>query len=258
MADTTGYVICTAPRSGSTLLCRMLAATGVAGDPESLFHRPSLDDWAKRIGVARAPDASDAEFAREIFRAAIETGRGDTPVFAFRQQPHALRFLCDTLRELIPEAKTDAARLARVFGPLRYVHLMRDDKLAQAVSLVIAEQSGLWHRNADGSDYERLAPPKEPVFDPDAIAAAIEDFVIHDRKWNLWFAANDIEPYRLGYEDLIAAPEAELSRLLAWLDLDSSRAQGVQPPLARLADDVNRDWMDRYIAESRVDGRNER
>lgn len=34
------YVICTAPRSGSTLLCRMLGATGIAGQPVRISTSP--------------------------------------------------------------------------------------------------------------------------------------------------------------------------------------------------------------------------
>ena len=39
------YIICTSPRSGNTLLCKLLAATNVAGVPGSHFHVPSLEGW---------------------------------------------------------------------------------------------------------------------------------------------------------------------------------------------------------------------
>ena len=42
MAKYESYVLCTSPRSGSTLLCKLLAATGVAGNPDSYFHRPAV------------------------------------------------------------------------------------------------------------------------------------------------------------------------------------------------------------------------
>ena len=34
----TSYLVCATPRSGSTLLCKTLAETGVAGDPEEFFE----------------------------------------------------------------------------------------------------------------------------------------------------------------------------------------------------------------------------
>jgi LPS sulfotransferase NodH len=33
------YLVCGTPRSGTSLLCRLLAATGVAGRPEEYFWR---------------------------------------------------------------------------------------------------------------------------------------------------------------------------------------------------------------------------
>ncbi|MBT6203829.1 MAG: sulfotransferase, partial [Rhodospirillaceae bacterium] len=44
MARYQSYVICTSPRSGSTLLCSLLAATGLAGNPCSHFHDPSISE----------------------------------------------------------------------------------------------------------------------------------------------------------------------------------------------------------------------
>ena len=40
----------------------------------------------------------------------------------------------------------------------RYLHLSREDKLAQAVSDLKAEQSGLWHVFTDGSERETTDP----------------------------------------------------------------------------------------------------
>ena len=46
-----GYLICATPRTGSTLLCGLLASTGVAGNPELYFRvRRSGEGW--RCGIA--------------------------------------------------------------------------------------------------------------------------------------------------------------------------------------------------------------
>jgi LPS sulfotransferase NodH len=46
------YLLCGTPRTGSTLLCNLLASTGVAGRPESYFREPDEPMWAKRFGVS--------------------------------------------------------------------------------------------------------------------------------------------------------------------------------------------------------------
>lgn len=55
MAKFHSYVICTSPRSGSTLLCNMLAATGVAGKPKSYFHQGPITDWLSYLNLEINP-----------------------------------------------------------------------------------------------------------------------------------------------------------------------------------------------------------
>ncbi|MGV2128890.1 Stf0 family sulfotransferase [Agrobacterium vitis] len=39
------YLIRTSSRSSSTLLCKLLAQTGIAGNPKSYLHREPISDW---------------------------------------------------------------------------------------------------------------------------------------------------------------------------------------------------------------------
>lgn len=235
-----GYLICTSPRSGSTLLCRMLAATGVAGRPASLFHRPDVGVWAAALGV---PDAGLAE----VVQAAVERGRGGTGVFGLRMQRQSFGFFVEQLGVLYP-GLGERARIERAFGPVLFVWLTRADKVAQAVSVVRATQSGLWHGGVDGSDVERTAPHREPVYDHAAIAAEVARFEGYDRDWQDWFAAEGIAPLRIGYDDLSADPQGAVAAVLGALGLDPGAAGDVVPDVRRLADDVSREWVARYRA----------
>ncbi len=154
------YVICTAPRSGSTLLCTLLQATGVAGNPGSHFHEPSVASWAGDHGVTPAPDENRRDLLARVFRAAQDTGRGRTGVFGLRLQRGSFDYFAGQLALLHPGPAGDAARMQAAFGPVLFIHLTREDKLAQAVSYVMATQTGLWHRAPDGRELERLSPPR--------------------------------------------------------------------------------------------------
>lgn len=244
-----GYIVCTSPRSGSTLLCRLLAATGIAGDPESLFFRPSLDDWETGLGLS-SEGATGRTRLSAILRAAIRAGCGRTPVFGLRQQRHGFDFLCGQLALFHPDATTDLDRLTRTFGPLRFIHLRRDDKLAQAVSYLKAQQTGLWHVAVDGSDWERTGPPQPPVYDIDRIRDCMRLFESYDRGWNAWFDAQGIVPLRVTYAELSAAPVATLARVLDALGLDPSAASGIAPEVRRMADATSTDWIARFQAET--------
>ncbi|MEM1431334.1 MAG: Stf0 family sulfotransferase [Pseudomonadota bacterium] len=243
------YMICTTPRSGSTLLCRMLAATGIAGQPDSHFHTPSLERWLTVFDIPSDRRETEQDARAAVFAAARRRGSGGAGPFGLRMQRGSFAFFIEQAGRLAPSAPNDLARIEAAFGHTAFVHLTRADKLGQAISRCIAEQSGLWHRNADGTELERSASPAEPVYDADAIARHIGELTSLDREWEEWFAAQRIEPLRLTYETLSARPQACLARVLSALGLDPSPASGVHPPVARLANATNAAWAARYRAE---------
>ncbi len=156
------YIICTTPRSGSTLLCNLLAETRVAGVPESYFHRPSVESWLQSQGLRRSDFVTEEDALTAVLESVRQAGAGGTGLFGLRLQRGSFDFFQQQLARLYPDAPDDVARIEAAFGPTLYVHLTRTDKLAQAISHVIAEQTGLWHRAADGSELERLSAPEAP------------------------------------------------------------------------------------------------
>lgn len=240
------YVLCTAPRSGSTLLCKLLAATGIAGNPGSHFHEPSLAEWLADHDLPEVPGRNERDTVATVFAAAIGRGRGGTPVFGLRLQRRSFAFFSEKLALLHPGPAGDAARMEAAFGRTLFIHLTRADKVDQAVSLVRAGQTGLWHRAADGSELERTAPPREPVYDGAAIAAAVAELTGYDREWAEWFDREGVSPLRLTYDALSADPAGTLTTVLEALGLPRAAALGVKPGTARLADATNRDWVERF------------
>lgn len=244
------YVICTAPRSGSTLLCSLLAATGVAGKPASYFHDPSIDEWFAELGLPPVPEKPERDRLDIILKAAIKAGRGSSRIFGLRLQAHGLGFLCQKLALLFPQAQGDAARFRRAFGPVLFIHLTRPDKVAQAVSYLKAEQTGLWHMAPDGSELERLSPPQEPAYDGARLKDIMTRMQAHDHDWSNWFAREGITPLHLSYDDLEIDPLSVLRRVLDALGLEPSAANDLQPGVRKLADQTSRDWAARFRAET--------
>jgi trehalose 2-sulfotransferase len=252
LAKYKSYVICTSPRSGSTLLCKLLAATGVAGNPDSYFHRPSISDWLADLGLAHDPSASDREVLQAVFRAAISKGTLGAGVFGLRLQRHSFDLFAEILAVLYPRRPNDITRFQAAFGRTLFVHLTRRDKVAQAVSYVKARQTGLWHARPDGTELERLSPPRNPLYDAREIRTCLDEMIAHDDKWEHWFAASGIDPLRITYEGLSADPTMTLRAILARLELETEAAENVDPAVAKLADDTNRDWAARFRSEQKI------
>ena len=252
MARYSSYVICTSPRSGSTLLCKLLAATGIAGNPASLFYRPALSDWLARLGLTPPESATEREMLETIFEGGIHKGRGDTAIFGLRQQRHGFEFLCEKLAILHPGDLSDSERFQRVFGTTLFIHLTRADKLAQAVSYLKAEQTGLWHLAPDGTELERTAPHRAPVYDGDAIRACVETMTDYDRAWEAWFEREAIAPLSLSYDDLSNDPQGTLRTVLIRLGLDPAAADEITPGVRKLADHTSQEWVARFRAENSV------
>ncbi len=240
-----GYIICGTPRTGSTLLCGLLKAHGL-GDPHSFYRRQNISEWAEGWGLPPRETLGEVAFQRAYLKAAISEGRGCTDVFGFRLMKETLAELSAILDRLFPGLPSDRARLERAFGPVVFLHLSRRDKLAQAISLVRAQQSGLWHRAPDGTEIERLAPPAPPAYDFARLSASLADLEAQDDGWHLWFGAEGITPLSLTYEAVAENPAAALARVCEALGRPAPDPAKVHPGTARLSDDVNEDWTTRY------------
>jgi trehalose 2-sulfotransferase len=249
VATFSSYIICTSPRSGSTLLCKLLAAAGVSGYPASYFHRPDISEWSADLNLVLEPNLSEEERLKAIFQAVIAEGTGDSGLFGLRLQRHSFAFFMEKLRVLYPGYDSDLQRVEAAFGRTLFIHLSRLDKVEQAVSCVKAEQTGLWHVAPDGTELERIGPAKDPIYDAASIRATYDEFTAFDLGWKQWFDDQGIEPLRITYTALSEDPVGCLRMILEALGVDASAANGVVPGVAKLADATNREWVRKFRAE---------
>jgi len=249
------YIICTSPRSGSTLLCKMLAATGKSGNPDSHFHNPSLSGWLQAFNLAKDNFASDHDAMSAVFDAARQRGTGNTGFFGLRLQRGSFDFFMQQAGILHPGLNSDIERIEAAFGRTLFIYLTRANKLNQAISRIKATQTGLWHRAADGTELERLSPPQDPVYDADEIARRLAELAELDDAWKVWFDQEKLQPMQITYDELSKGPSGVLANILDQLGLDRELALGISPPVAKLADATNQTWAERFLAERDKDQR---
>jgi LPS sulfotransferase NodH len=247
------YVVCATQRSGSTLLCKTLGSTGVAGRPEEYFERlrhsglprepreyfegtadPSILELLAptRTGTA---DADDFELPRCL-------AEGTTPNGVFGAKL-MWGYFGDFLARLgaTPDGPAVEA-LTAWFGPPAWVHVTRADKVAQAVSLWRALQTRAWNA-AD-------APQAEPVYHAGAIAHLRDQLIAQDAAWRAWFTAKDLRPHVVEHERFAADHAATLGGVLAHLGLEVEHIP--DPPMHRQGDERSDRWVTRFNDEKEL------
>jgi LPS sulfotransferase NodH len=235
------YLICATPRTGSSLLCGLLDSTGVAGHPESWFRRQGEREFAARWGIA---DPSDGTFGYAgYFQAAVAAGSTANGVFAARIMWGTMDEVTAHLAPVYPgHAGSAAGLLSAAFGRTRFVYLRRGDVVAQAVSLLRAEQTGVWFETAD----DRQEPVAQPGFDFGQVRDLVRQVKEDNASWEAWFAAEGIQPCRVLYEELDADPIGIASGVLGFLGLDLPEGREITVRHKRLADELNAQWIESY------------
>jgi LPS sulfotransferase NodH len=150
---------------------------------------------------------------------------------------------------MFPGVPSDTFRFEQAFGRVQYIYLSRADKVAQAVSLIKAEQSGLWHMAPDGTEIERLSAPQELHYDFERIHGEVSALEAFDRGWEKWFEQQQVDPLRIDYESLSDDPAGVLINICKTLGVKEPDAQLINPGLARLSDHISLEWIGRYKAD---------
>ncbi len=225
------------------MCCDLLKATGIAGRPNSFFRPQSIKNFCDWWGV---PHTSITTFDQAYIDTVLRCGSDGTGCFGMRMMFSNMDCLQSRLRQLFPEPRSDKARLEAAFGSLRFIHLNRTDKVAQAVSYLQAEQSGLWHKHADGRTREQIDAVGLPGYDFENLSAKYELLCKERDDWSTWFAANKISALSIAYEELSIDPQNTLRKMLSFIGLSQTAADAAKADTTRLANATSQAWADRF------------
>lgn len=243
-------LVCTHPRSGSTLLGEALYFDGGLGCPLEYFHAGFRPSFSRRWGacdfdslsaaVRRHRTTPDGTLGVKLFWRDIEeiAREADPALERFANVPP-----CDVPADYYAAL---AAHVARLFPDPSFVHLWREDKLRQAVSAVLAVETGRW-RSIPGTP-DTMVPATAP-FDVERIERMMSysDFC-HGHFRNL-FAAMGAMPHGVTYEALTADYAASVRAVLRHLGSD---AEPQAPRMRRQADGTSEAMVVRYLRERAV------
>jgi LPS sulfotransferase NodH len=237
------YLVCATQRSGSTLLCRALQSTGVAGRPEEYFEArpatgrpPTPQDYGVSLNAhpPSPPYSSlDGLTYPEHIERTLRLGTTPNGVFGAKVMYSQLADIAELAAPLeFPEFLREEPR---------YVRVTRTDRVSQAVSLWTALQTQAWAA-------AHKAPEDVARYDFDSIKHLVGWFDEQERGWDRWFEGR--RPLALTYDEIAGDLKDAVRRVLVHLGLDPAPADSVQPPMERQADERSQDWVDRYRAEA--------
>jgi LPS sulfotransferase NodH len=215
------YLICSAPRAGTHFLAHLLWSTGALGSPSEYFLSSLIPVWNKRFGV----DCYSAAFKEIVTRRTSPNGWFGAALHW--EQLETMK------RTKIPES------ICNIEG---FVFLSREDRLAQAISLEIAIQTGRWI-SLDSKRRDAV-----PVYD----RAAIDRHLLEiDQQLEAWrqFRQELAQPWiQLSYESVVEAPQSAVDQVAAMLGIDTPTTIG-SIPIEIQSTALNKRWRDWYLTE---------
>jgi LPS sulfotransferase NodH len=205
--------------------------TGRLGWPREFFN-PTMTRQNITSGAASPPRAQRRGERPVAWRCEVLRTVGTTPngVASTKMFPDHLRWMA---REI---------RIADWFPELRWIHFRREDKLAQAISAAIAEQTKVWQG-------EPAAQAAEPVFSVERIDALLGFLLRSEAMWTGYFLRNRIDPLRLTYEETDRDPAASVQRIAAHLRVTLDSPPEIETPYVRQRTSLNEKWRERYLSE---------
>jgi LPS sulfotransferase NodH len=244
------YLLCTVPRSGSWLLADLLEQTDLAGRPEEYFRSDHRVQWSKEWGIpVKGP------YSRYVEAALANTVTGNG-VFGAKTHWYQFEWFTGELRALpgADPAATDEALIEQWLPRPHYVHLHREDTVRQAISYYLATYSDMWFRLAEedeGGGAPRFIRPLPMPEEPDwGHVRFLENAVIaHERRWAEFFARSGVVPLEVRYEDLVAARDKSVRRVLDFIGVALPPDAVLPPPrLKKQATDVTERLAEEYRA----------
>ncbi len=132
--------------------------------------------------------------------------------------------------------------LDQIINRSRFILIERSDKLAQAISHLIAFQTGRFMSTMSGSEAQ-----KEPVFDAEKLDDIIFNITNEYRDFALFFARNGIVPAQVIYEQMVADPAKTLAFVGSVIGFPDLEIKPGQMRLDRQAGRLNEEWRQKYL-----------
>lgn len=213
-------IIASTPRCGSHMLGHALHRTGCFGFPLEYTQPSNLAEWRRRL-------AGCDDVLTEIQR------RRTSPNGVFGIKIHYSHV----------SGYGGFQHVMRRFPDAYYMFLFRRDVLKQAVSLSIAQQTGVW--------ISGQAPSGTTVeYDFDRINKCMRRVLLENAGWRYLFAAHGCRTMELEFDEVRDDIGAAVTRIGSFMDVSVDAEQIPADPVTKKQGvDINKAWAERFLKD---------
>lgn len=234
-------VLCATQRCGSTMIAEDMRNTGVLGNPEEWFipwDAEKMDiDWSQTL------------------KSLVRRATGDNGICAVKVMANQLFDVEECLKSVLrPPPGPRFFRFHKIFEDAVWVHLVRHDTVAQAVSRVMSRQTGINHATANADDDHfagNLMRGYNPSYNADAkydydeLLREVTAIILENLAWTNFFVNFSIAPITIRHEEVVN------DESMLYLDRLSSAVRLPKPEkrhrkLVKMGNERNSEWIKRF------------
>lgn len=242
------YRIWFTQRSGSTLLCKSLESTNVAGRPGEFFNITSDSSFCQHYQVNNYTALKEKLWL---------LGSTDNRVFGIKHSLHRTiynRLFSEILRlrNINDKHPNHQTIWADLFPNCKHIYLTRRNKIRQAVSWWKAIQDDVWHIESGGQRKQTDEFYAEK-YDVDALQHLFKETVLKEASIQAYFSKYNIVPLTIVYEDFIRDYEATIQRIIDHLEIKDQAAPLAPMFFQPTANQHSEDWVERFRKDLQKD-----
>ena len=227
------YIIASSYRCGSTFLCSELWKSGVLGAPTEYLN---IDAGNAAIPSAAEPGRLMVRFGaktpEDYFVKLVEHRTGRNGIFGMKAHGHHFE-----------AALTWCPSMLKISAPVTFVYINRRDKVAQAVSMAKAMQTNAW------ISFDQVTG-KNTRYDAGFIEQCKNELEQQRLNWWRWFDTNNVTPFVVTYEDLVADKASVVRSIIELLEAGNDEPEKIDlPPVEKQSDEINSEWAQRFAGD---------
>ena len=242
MTPTKSYRIWFTQRNGSTLLCKGLESTGIAGIPGEYFNLMEAESLCEKYQV-KTYDQLKAKL--------WELGTTPNGVFGIKHSMFTSRWK-KIFEEILRLQNIDPADninqeevLADIFPNCKHIFLTRRNKIRQAVSWWKAIKDQVWHIEAKDA-HQNGADFYEENYDFDALSHLLKEAVLRECAIQQYFSTHHITPLTFVYEDFIQDFPGTIKTIVDFLEVDAENLHIGEMFYSKTANEQSEQWVQRF------------